>query len=125
MVKFTNRGDLSKTRNFLNRIMHTDYRKILEKYGRRGVQALMENTPVDTGLTASSWGYEIVETANGYNIYWSNSNIVDGVSIAVILQYGHGTGTGGYVQGVDYINPALKPVFDGIAKEAWKEVTNQ
>jgi len=96
----------------------------LNKYGRKGVEALSESTPKDTGDTASRWSYEIEFTSEGANLYWKNSNINDGVSIALILQYGHGTGTGGYVQGRDYINPALHPIFDQIAESAWKEVRN-
>ena len=88
-----------------------------------GADALANATPIDTGLTASSWSYEIVEDDGGATIYWKNSNVVKGVSIAVILQYGHGTGTGGYVEGIDYINPALRSIFEGIADDAWKEVT--
>lgn len=123
MIKITAKGDFKKTSSFLERVIYLDYKHILVKYAKRGLQALIENTPVDTGETAASWGYEIAETASGYAIYWTNSHIEDGVPIAVILQYGHGTGTGGYVQGVDYINPALRPIFEGIANEAWKEVT--
>ncbi len=81
-------------------------------------------TPAETGKTAASWGYEIVQTRNGYSIFWTNSNINNGVNIALILQYGHGTGTGGYVQGIDYVNPAIRPIFESMANEAWKEVTS-
>lgn len=93
----------------------------LDKYGQEGVMALQENTPKETGLTASSWYYEIVKTNTGYSIQWKNSNIQNGVPIAIILQYGHATGTGGYVEGTDYINPAIGPIFERIAKNAWKE----
>lgn len=123
MIVLKNKGDFSKTTNFLKRIMKLDYKSILSKYGKMGVDALAKATPVDTGLTASSWDYEIVEDDGGATIYWKNSNVVKGVSIAVILQYGHGTGTGGYVEGIDYINPALRSIFEGIADDAWKEVT--
>lgn len=123
MIVLKNKGDFSKTTNFLKRIMKLDYKSILSKYGKMGVDALAKSTPVDTGLTASSWSYEIVEDDDGATIYWKNSNIVKGVPIAVILQYGHGTGTGGYVEGIDYINPALRSIFEGIADDAWKEVT--
>lgn len=98
--------------------------KILEKYGQMGVDALASATPVDSGTTAESWGYEISVRKEGATIHWTNTNQNKGVYIAVILQYGHGTGTGGYVQGVDYINPAIRPVFDKIAEEAWMEVVN-
>ena len=98
--------------------------KILERYGDMGVSALAAATPVDSGTTASSWSYEIVTSGEDATIYWTNDNQNKGVYIAVILQFGHGTGTGGYVQGVDYINPAIRPVFDKIAEEAWMEVVN-
>ena len=98
--------------------------KILEKYGQMGVEALRSATPIDSGKTAESWGYEISVGKEGATIYWTNTNQNKGVYIAVILQYGHGTGTGGYVQGIDYINPAIRPVFDKIAEEAWMEVVN-
>ena len=123
MIVLKNKGDFSKTTNFLKKITKLDYKSILSKYGKMGVDALAKATPIDTGLTASSWSYEIVEDDVGATIYWKNSNIVKGVSIAVILQYGHGTGTGGYVEGIDYINPALRSIFEGIADDAWKEVT--
>lgn len=123
MIVLKNKGDFSKTTNFLKRITKLDYKSILSKYGKMGVDALAKATPINTGLTASSWSYEIVEDDGGATIYWKNSNVVKGVSIAVILQYGHGTGTGGYVEGIDYINPALRSIFEGIADDAWKEVT--
>ena len=123
MIVLKNKGDFSKTTNFLKKITKLDYKSILSKYGKMGVDALAKATPIDTRLTASSWSYEIVEDDGGATIYWKNSNIVKGVSIAVILQYGHGTGTGGYVEGIDYINPALRSIFEGIADDAWKEVT--
>lgn len=123
MIVLKNKGDFSKTTNFLKRITKLDYKSILSKYGKMGVDVLAKATPIDTGLTASSWSYEIVEDDGGATIYWKNSNVVKGVSIAVILQYGHGTGTGGYVEGIDYINPALRSIFEGIADDAWKEVT--
>nr|WP_330371635.1 hypothetical protein [Marvinbryantia formatexigens] len=97
---------------------------VLDKYGRAGVDALSSATPVDSGETASSWGYEIEHSAGSSRIIFTNSHINKGVSIAIILQYGHGTGTGGYVEGRDYINPAIQPVFDNLVKEAWKEVTS-
>lgn len=124
MVTVKVKGSFAKTEAFLKKASKMQIRAILNKYGAKGVEALSKNTPVDTGLTAESWSYEIVETGSGYKIYWKNSNIVDGVPIAIILQYGHGTGTGGYVQGRDYINPALQPVFDELADSAWKEVTS-
>lgn len=124
MITVKVKGSFAKTEAFLKKASKMQIYAILNKYGAKGVEALSKNTPVDTGLTAESWSYEIVETGSGYKIYWKNSNIVDGVPIAIILQYGHGTGTGGYVQGRDYINPALQPVFDELADSAWKEVTS-
>ena len=123
MITFSHRGDLKKTINFLGKAAKIDFRKILEKYGKEGVNALAAATPVDTGLTASCWRYEIRGAQGSISIIWSNSNVNNGVPIALILQYGHGTGSGGYVQGRDYINPAIRPIFDKIAEEAWKEVT--
>lgn len=98
--------------------------RILSKYGEMGVLALSRATPEDSGETARSWSYEIEKTDSGYRLVWNNSNVNKGVPIAIILQYGHGTRNGGYVQGRDYINPALVPVFDGIAADSWKEMTS-
>lgn len=100
-----------------------DYMSILHKYGELGVESLRQATPVDSGETAAAWGYEIQKTSDGASIFWTNDNVNDGVNIAVILHYGHGTGTGGYVQGREYITPAIRPIFDEIAEAAWKEVT--
>lgn len=124
MVTIKQKGSLAKTDAFLKKVSRMDVMSILNRYGQKGVEALRANTPFDTGLTAESWTYEVVETSAGYKIYWKNSNIVKGVPIAIILQYGHGTGTGGYVEGRDYINPALRPIFDAILESAWKEVTS-
>lgn len=117
-------GSFKNTENFLQRMLKMDMFNTLEKYGREGVEALASATPVDSGLTASSWKYEIVKTKKTYTIRWINTNVVDGVPVAILLQYGHGTGNGGYIQGRDYINPALKPIFDKIANEVWKAVTS-
>ena len=124
MIRITTKGDFNNTFRFLNKMSKFQINKILEKYGQMGVEALRSATPVDSGKTAESWGYEISIGKEGATIYWTNTNQNKGVYIAVILQYGHGTGTGGYVQGVDYINPAIRPVFDKIAEEAWMEVVN-
>ena len=123
-VKFEVSGGFTKTERFLNRMKRREYLNVLDEFGRDGVQALRNATPVDSGATAEAWDYEIKRTRNYTEIVWTNSNINDGVLIAVILQYGHGTGTGGYVQGHDYINPAIRPVFDKIAEKAWKVVTS-
>lgn len=122
MIKLSSSGDFSKTFNFLNFMDKWKVEDILQRYAKEGVSALMAATPVDSGETAHSWSYEIKTNGKSSTIYWSNSNVNNGVNIAVILQYGHGTGTGGYVQGRDYINPAIRPIFDKIAEEAWKEV---
>lgn len=121
MFKFSVKGDFRRTESLLRRAMRHDFRR-LDAYGRMGVEALSEATPKDSGKTAAGWSHKVVKTGKGYEIQFNNSHVNDGVKIAVILQYGHGTGTGGYVQGRDYINPAVKPVFDKIADEAWKEV---
>lgn len=123
-VKFEVSGGFTKTERFLNRMKRREYVNVLDEFGRDGVQALRNATPVDSGATAEAWDYEIKRTRNYTEIVWTNSNINDGVPIAVILQYGHGTGTGGYVQGRDYINPAIRPIFDKIAEKAWKVVTS-
>lgn len=122
MIKFRHKGDFSKSFKYLERVKGAVRLSDLDKYGREGVAALASATPVDSGLTASSWYYEIVRTNGSVSINFNNSNIQNGVPIAVILQYGHGTGTGGYVQGRDYINPAISPIFDRIANDAWREV---
>ena len=124
MIRIASKGDFNNTFRFLNKMSKFQINKILEKYGQMGVEALRSATPVDSGKTAESWGYEISIGKEGATIYWTNTNQNKGVYIAVILQYGHGTGTGGYVQGVDYINPAIRPVFDKIAEEAWMEVVS-
>lgn len=123
MITFRQKGDFSKTTAYFNNLKKSSVARILDSYGKQGVAALASATPVDSGLTASSWYYE-VEIQNGkYTINFCNSNIKDDVPIAIILQYGHGTGTGGWVEGRDYINPAIVPVFDKITKSAWEEVT--
>ena len=123
MINIRQKGDFKKLTSFLERAKKGINIEILDKYGKKGVAALSSATPVDTGLTASSWFYKI-ENKNGISkIEFHNSNVQKGVSIALILQYGHGTRNGGYVVGRDYINPAIQPVFDELAKNAWKEVT--
>lgn len=121
-VVITQKGDFSKIEKFLNFVKGKKYLNVLSKYGEAGVNALSDATPVDTGKTASSWKYEIEYNSDVTIIRWINTNVVNHVNIALILQYGHGTRNGGYVKGIDYINPALKPIFDDIAKQAWKEV---
>lgn len=123
MITFEAKGNFSNTDRFLRRMLNKDSLSKFEKYGQMGVNALSANTPKDTGLTASSWSYDINKTHNGVTITWSNSNLNDGVSIAVLLQYGHGTGSGAYIQGIDYINPSIAPVFEQLSNDAWNEVT--
>ena len=126
-VRFQHKGDLSITQKFLERCReaaHRDLLSILEKYARQGVDALSEATPYRTGVTAGSWYYEIDRGKDYAAINFCNSNVNKHVNIAIILQTGHGTGTGGYVQGRDYINPAIQPIFDRLADEAWEEVRN-
>lgn len=122
MISFTQKGDFSKLTNWLERIKEKIKSGKLNKYGEMGVEALRAATPKDTGLTADAWFYEIQNNKETLSITWNNWNVNEGVNIAVILQYGHGTGWGGYVVGRDYINPALQPVFERIATELWKEV---
>lgn len=123
MFSVSSSGSFDSTEAWLRKLATGDIFSRLESYGVEGVNALASATPVESGLTASSWIYEIIQDASSYSIVWSNTNVVDGRPIAILLQYGHGTGTGGYVQGRDYINPALQPIFDRIAAEVWKVVT--
>ncbi len=123
-IRFIHRGDLKATMKFLTAMKDRDFLKDLDKYGRKGVEALSLATPVDTGKTAASWSYEIHHYKGGASIVWTNSNVNKGENIAVLLQFGHGLKNGGYVAGRDYINPALRPIFDEIAESAWREVTN-
>lgn len=122
-ITFTQKGDFSKLNTFLEKTKSAVHLSELDKYGKAGVAALMSATPVDTGLTANSWYYEIKRSTGSISISFFNSNIQNGVPIAIILQYGHGTRNGGWVEGRDYINPAIQPIFNSIAEEAWKEVT--
>ena len=122
MISFRQKGDFSKLTKFLERAKETVYLGDLNKYGRQGVAALASATPIDSGETASSWYYEIENNKESATITFYNSNIQNGVSIAIILQYGHGTRNGGWVEGRDYINPAVQPIFDKIVDDAWREV---
>ena len=123
MISFRQKGDFSKLTSFLERAKESVKIGDLDKYGREGVAALSSATPIDSGKTANSWKYEITNKNGSVTISFNNSNIQNGVPIAIILQYGHGTKNGGWVQGRDYINPAIQPVFDEIVDKAWKEVT--
>lgn len=122
MVRFKHSGSFSNTEKLFRNTKTKSPLMLLEKFGRAGVSALASATPKDTGTTANLWEYEIEQTKSGYKIYWTNSNTNDYVSIALILQYGHATGNGGYVEGVDYINPALRPIFEQIADHALEEI---
>ena len=122
MISVKHKGDFSNIERFINVVLKRDYLNILAEYGKRGVEALRAATPVDTGLTRDSWSFEIVSGVNKTSIHWTNSNIQNGVLVAVILQYGHGTRNGGFVQGIDYINPAIQPIFKQMANEAWEKV---
>ena len=123
MISFRQKGDFSKLTRFLERAKNLVHLSDLDRYGREGVAALASATPVDTGKTAASWYYDIKINKESASITFNNSNIQNGVPIAIILQYGHGTRNGGWVVGRDYINPVIQPIFDKIAEEAWKEVT--
>ena len=122
MIRVKHRGDFKKMYKFLNALPHADIYRRIEEYARLGVDTLSSATPMRTGLTADSWSYEIEQTSGRTRIIWTNSNVNDGVNIAIILQYGHGTRNGGYVEGRDYINPAIQPIMDTIADNVWKEV---
>lgn len=122
MISFRQQGDFSNLTKLFERIKGKLHLSMLDKYGKLGVDALKSATPTETGKTAESWSYEIKNNGSSAVISFINTNINKGVNIAIILQYGHGTGTGGYVEGRDYINPAIQPVFDELANEAWKEV---
>lgn len=123
MIRVKTNGDFVNTRKYFERVKQAAKVNVLDKYGQAGVAALASATPVDSGTTAGSWYYEIKRQNGNAIIEFCNSHVNKGVNIAIILQYGHGTGTGGWVQGRDYINPAVQPIFDKIAEDAWREVT--
>jgi hypothetical protein len=122
MIGIQASGSFDSTEAFLKKMMSPDFLSSLSHFGAEGVAALAAATPKDSGVTAASWYYEIVQNGSSWSIIWGNTNVVDGRPIAILLQYGHGTGTGGYVEGQDYINPALRPVFDRMSEEGWKVV---
>lgn len=125
MISMRQKGDFKKTEKFLKKVLGRDYLDVLEQFAQDGASALAAATPVRTGLTASSWYYEIIQNGSGISIHWLNSNVVkDYANVAVLLQYGHATNNGGYYPGRDYINPAIKPIMDKLAKVSWKEVVN-
>jgi hypothetical protein len=121
-IAFKHSGSFTKLEKFLIKNNKRDYTSLLKIYGDLGVQALSQATPKKTGLTAGSWYYDIVDNEDSVSIQWKNRNLQNGVNVAILLQYGHGTGTGGYVQGIDYINPAMRPIFETIADKAWEAI---
>lgn len=122
MIEFTAKGSWSKTGRWLVKLKDEQMFRILDKYGPVGANALSNATPSETGLTAASWTYEIVHRRGYHAIHWHNTNVVDGIPVAIMIQYGHGTGTGGYVQGRDFINPAIRPIFEQIVEDVMREV---
>lgn len=122
MITFTTSGSFGNTERFLKKMQKLNVRQILEAEAEKGRQALIAATPRDTGLTAESWGYRVSQNGTYVRITWTNTDIENGFPVAIALQFGHGTGTGGYVQGRDYINPAMRPVFDSIAEKVWRVV---
>ncbi len=124
MFTISSKGSFKNTEKFLQTMSKGDIFRSLDKYGQEGVAALSAATPAESGATAAAWSYEVTKGRGQYSISWTNGHIVGGVPVVILLQYGHGTGTGGYVQGRDFINPALKPIFDRIASDVWKAVTS-
>lgn len=124
MISASSSGSFNNTQKFLKSMLKLNIAQILEAAGQAGVQALSSATPVDSGLVARSWYYKVEKKGGVYTITWFNSDIENGFPVAIMLQYGHGTGTGGYIQGIDYINPAIKPIFDRISNDVWKAVTS-
>lgn len=123
LISIIQKGSFKNSKKFFSDMLQKRYARVLERYGQLGVDLLAANTPVDSGLTASSWEYEVIDDDQGVKVVWYNTNVQKGwANVALLLQYGHATGTGGYVTGVDYINPALQPVFDKMAEAAWREV---
>ena len=124
MIKFKQKGDFSRTTKYFQKAEKAARLPDLDRFGEIGVSALSTATPIDSGRTANSWSYKITRTRQTTTIGFYNDNVQQGVPIAIILQYGHATGNGGYVQGRDYINPSIQPVFDKILDDAWREVTS-
>lgn len=122
MISFSSQGDFSKTIKFLKKSTNTDILRVLDKFGKEGVEALSKATPVDSSLTANSWSYKISSSKGKTFISWHNSNVINGIPVAIILQYGHGTQNGGWIEGRDYINPSIRPIFDKISEQILKEV---
>ena len=125
VITFKQKGDFRKLNSFLERCLNVAKLGELDKYGRKGVEVLRDNTPIDTGIAANSWRYEIERTSDGVCISWCNDDIEGGYNVAILIEYGHGTGTGGYVVGRHFISPAIQPIFDELADAAWKELSGQ
>jgi len=123
MITFSKSGDFSNTERFLKNVANDSFFANLDSYGKAGVQALADNTPRDSGETARSWGYKVIRSRTNPGIEWYNTNVNDGTSVAILIQYGHATKSGGYISGRDYINPVIRPIFDKIAADIWKKVT--
>lgn len=123
MITFKQEGNFNKSKKFMNRALVANYRDILDHYGREGVIALSSATPIESGATALSWNYEVHSSRGTHKIVWTNNNLSNGIPVAILIQYGHGTRNGGYVQGIDYINPALTPIFKALSDALWREVT--
>lgn len=123
MITFSQSGDFSNTERFLKNVANDSFFANLDSYGKAGVQALADNTPQDSGKTAQSWGYKVIRSRTNPGIEWYNTNVNDGTSVAILIQYGHATKSGGYISGRDYINPVIRPIFDKIAADIWKKVT--
>ena len=123
MLTFSQSGDFGNTERFLKNVGNDSFFANLEAYGKAGVQALADNTPRDSGKTAMSWGYKVIRSRTNPGIEWYNTNVNDGTSVAILIQYGHATKSGGYISGRDYINPVIRPIFDKIAADIWKKVT--
>lgn len=124
MIYAESSGSFDQTVSFLEFLRSNRIFNVLDRYGRIGVAQLMANTPKESGETANSWGYEVINKNGIHGVEWFNTNVNDGVNVAILIQYGHGTGTGGYVEGIDYINPALRPVFEAMADDIWRQVRN-
>lgn len=123
MISISHKGNFNNTERFLKGAKDFDFISLLNEYGKRGVDALSRATPIDSGMTSNSWNYEVHYSKGTYKVIWTNDNVNKGIPIVILIQYGHATKNGGYVEGLDFINPAMKPIFDGMANELWKEVT--
>lgn len=124
MINVDSTGSTDNLERFLKRMQKPSFRTILERYGREGTDALSENTPIHSGLTADSWRFEIIEKDGIYSLAWHNTNVVTGIPVVILIQYGHGTKNGGWVEGYDFINPVVQPLFTTIADDLWSEVRN-